>query len=180
MCWWKRETIRILKNMLILMTGLLYQIPNILCSLEKALGSMILLIDLNADWSRLITNTFCAMKSLVIQGYPNDAATCWLSDYVRFLFETFTDTTIWNLFSIVRETLILRAFQNLPILDQLSTLLGPRLLVVSLIFKAPDFLIITIAILKNLEIPVSYHIVDSIVIWFSTQNYHIICLLTWG
>jgi len=27
------------------MTGLLYQIPNILCSLEKALGSMILAID---------------------------------------------------------------------------------------------------------------------------------------
>jgi len=41
----KPSEVRISKSMLILMTGLLYQIPNILCSLEKALGSMILAID---------------------------------------------------------------------------------------------------------------------------------------
>ena len=67
----------------------------------------------------------CNVKNSLVRVFPNDAATYWLFDSVRFSSETFTDTTLWNFFSIGIETFILRAFQNLPILDQLSILIGP-------------------------------------------------------
>jgi hypothetical protein len=45
--------------------------------------------------------------------------------------------------------LILRAFQNLPILDQVITLLRFPILIVICNIKTPDSLVITITILKN-------------------------------
>ena len=45
--------------------------------------------------------------------------------------------------------MILRAFQNLPILDQLSTLLGPTVAYRNMHFEPADFVSITMTILEN-------------------------------
>ena len=88
---------------------------------DTDLEATLLAIDFAVThWIHLCA-TFCNPKWEWIQGYPNDAATCWPSDSVRFLLETFTYTIPWKFFGIVIETLILRAFQNLPIPIQVSS-----------------------------------------------------------
>ena len=57
----------------------------------------------------------------------------------------------------------LRAFQNLPILDQLSTLLGPTVAYRNIHFEPADFASFTNRILKNAGIPVSSKILDFLV-----------------
>ena len=64
MCWWKKETVRISKNMLKLTKGLLNQIPNILCSLEKDSGSMILAIKASNRYPYWFTISFCKLEKL--------------------------------------------------------------------------------------------------------------------
>ena len=58
--------------------------------------------------------------------YWKDVATFWFPDSVRFLLEIFTETTLWNFFTIDLETLILRVFQNLSIPDQVIGLTRQR------------------------------------------------------
>ena len=50
------------------------------------------------------------------------------------------------------QVLTFRPFQNLPILDQLSTLIGPRVAYRNMHFEPADFVLFAIAILKNVRI----------------------------
>ena len=54
-------------------------------------------------------------------------------------------------------------FQNLPILDQVITLLRFPILIVAYTFRSPDFASFTNRILKNAGIPVSSRILDFLV-----------------
>jgi len=50
---------------------------------------------------------------------------CLMARFVRFLLESYTNTTLWDSFNIVLETLLLQAFQNLPLLNQVIMVQKP-------------------------------------------------------